>query len=214
MVSRRAFLIALAGAPLVACNNTHTAGVPSEGGYASWYTGTMPDHPFPIPLVDRRYLPAEYLPQTVSYQGGERPGTIIVDIDERFLYLVEGDGTAIRYAVGVGRQGFSWSGAAYVGRKSVWPSWSPTSNMVRLIPGLPRYASAGIDNPLGARALYLYQGDRDILFRIHGTNEPWKIGQAASSGCIRMLNEDVVDLYDRVPVGATVLVKRGGRYRA
>ncbi len=85
---------------------------------------------------------------------------------------------------------------------------------LELIPGLPRYASAGIDNPLGARALYLYQGGRDILFRIHGTNEPWKIGQAASSGCIRMLNEDVVDFYDRVPVGATVLVKRGGRYRA
>src|SRR5829696_2554439 len=166
MDSRRAFPIALAGAPLAACNNTHTTGVSSEAGYASWYTGTMPDHPFPIPLVDRRYLPAEYLPQTVSYQGRERPGTVIVDIDQRFLYLVGGDGTAIRYAVGVGPQGFSWSGAAYVGRKSVWPSWSPTSNMVRLIPGLPRYASAGIDNPLGARALYLYQGGRDILFRI------------------------------------------------
>ena len=119
-----AFLIALAGAPLAACNNTHTAGVPSEGGYASWYTGTMPDHPFPIPLVDRRYLPAEYLPQTVSYRGGERPGTIIVDIDQRFLYLVEGDGSAIRYAVGVGRQGFSWSGAAYVGRRAL-ANWSP-----------------------------------------------------------------------------------------
>ena len=99
-------------------------------------------------------------------------------------------------------------------RKPTQLFMATASNMVRLIPGLPRYASAGIDNPLGARALYLYQGGRDILFRIHGTNEPWKIGQAASSGCIRMLNEDVVDLYDRVPVGATVLVKRGGRYRA
>ena len=116
----------------------------------------------------------------------ERPGTIIVDIDQRFLYLVEGDGTAIRYAVGVGRQGFSWSGAAYVGRKSVWPSWSPTSNMVKLIPGLPRYASAGIDNPLGARALYLYQGGRDILFRIHGTKSPGISGRPpppAASAC-------------------------------
>ena len=93
--------------------------------------------------------------------AGERPGTVIVDIDQRFLYLVQGDDTAIRYAIGVGRQGFSWKGAAYVGRKSVWPNWSPTSNMVKLIPDLPRYASAGIDNPLGARALYLYQGGRD-----------------------------------------------------
>ena len=214
MISRRAFLIVLAGAPLAACNNTHVTGVPSENGSASWYTGTMPDEPFPIPLVDRRYLPAEYLAQTVSYLGRERPGTVIVDIDQRFLYLVQGDDTAIRYAIGVGRQGFSWKGAAYVGRKSVWPNWSPTSNMVKLIPDLPRYASAGIDNPLGARALYLYQGGRDTLFRIHGTNEPWKIGQAASSGCIRMLNEDVFDLYERVPVGATVLVRRSGRYRA
>jgi lipoprotein-anchoring transpeptidase ErfK/SrfK len=94
-------------------------------------------------------------PQTVGYDGGQRPGTIVVDIDERFLYLVEGDGTAMRYAIGVGRQGFAWRGAAYVGRKSVWPNWSPTSNMVRLIPDLPRYASAGVDNPLGARALPL-----------------------------------------------------------
>src|SRR3954464_7055177 len=214
MISRRAFVLALAGAPLAACNTTQLAGLPTDGEYAGWYIGTREDHPFPIPLADRSRMRPEQRPQTVAYHGPERPGTVIVDIDQRYLYFVEGDGTAIRYAVGVGRQGFSWSGAAYVGRKSVWPSWTPTSNMVRLIPGLPRYASAGIDNPLGARALYLYQGGRDILFRIHGTNEPWKIGQAASSGCIRMLNEDVVDLYDRVPVGATVLVKRGGRYRA
>jgi lipoprotein-anchoring transpeptidase ErfK/SrfK len=214
MLSRRLFLIALAGVPLGACNDAHRAGVKSADESASWYIGTMPDHPFPVPLVDRRYLPADYLPQTVSYQGGERPGTVVVDIDQRFLYFVEGDGTAIRYAVGVGRQGFSWKGAAYVGRKSVWPNWSPTSTMVKLHRDLPRYVSAGLDNPLGARALYLYQAGRDILFRIHGTNEPWKIGEAASSGCIRMLNEDVVDLYDRVPVGATVLVRRGERHRA
>jgi lipoprotein-anchoring transpeptidase ErfK/SrfK len=213
MLSRRAFLLAFSGAPLAACNNTHTSSLPSADGYASWYVGTKPDHPFPIPLVDRRYLPMEYLPHTVIYEGGERPGTVVVDIDERFLYLVQGDGTAIRYGVGVGRQGFAWKGVAYVGRKSVWPNWSPTSNMVRLIPDLPRYASAGIDNPLGARALYLYRGGRDTFFRIHGTNEPWKIGQAASSGCIRMLNEDVVDLYERVPVGATVLVRRNRQYR-
>ena len=115
MLSRRAFLLAFSGAPLAACNSTHTSSLPS-GDDASWYVGTKPDHPFPIPLVDRRYLPVEYLPQTVRYESGARPGTIVVDIDERFLYLVEGDGIAMRYAIGVGRQGFAWRGAAYVGR--------------------------------------------------------------------------------------------------
>ena len=205
MVSRRAFLVALAGAPLAACN-THLAGLPTDGDYAGWYIGTVPDQPFPIPLVDRSRMPSAYRPQTVSYQGGERPGTVVVDIDQRFLYLIQGNGTALRYAVGVGRQGFSWKGAAYVGRKGVWPNWSPTSTMVRLNPRLPRYASAGLGNPLGARALYLYQGNRDILFRIHGTNEPWTIGQQVSSGCIRMLNEDVIDLYGRVRVGTRMAV--------
>jgi lipoprotein-anchoring transpeptidase ErfK/SrfK len=100
-----------------------------------------------------------------------------------------------------------------VGRKGVWPNWSPTTTMVSLKPNLPRYMAGGVGNPLGARALYLYQGDRDILFRIHGTNEPWSIGEAVSSGCIRMLNEDIHDLYSRVPVGTTVMVKRNGRYR-
>jgi lipoprotein-anchoring transpeptidase ErfK/SrfK len=173
----------------------------------------MEDQPFPIPLVDRSRMKPEHRRQTVSYSGPERPGTIVVDIDQRFLYLVQDGGTAIRYAVGVGRQGFSWKGVAYVGRKGVWPNWSPTTTMVKLKPDLPRHRAAGLDNPLGARALYLYQGNRDILFRIHGTNEPWSIGEQVSSGCIRMLNEDVADLYNRVPVGATVLVKRHGRYR-
>ena len=213
MASRRAFLVALAGAPLAACNTTQMAGLPTEGEYAGWYIGTLPDQPFPIPLVDRSRMRPEQRPTTVAYHGGERPGTVVVDIDQRFLYLTQGGGTALRYAVGVGRQGFSWKGVAYVGRKAPWPNWSPTSTMVRLNPRMARYASAGLGNPLGARALYLYQGNRDILFRIHGTNEPWTIGQQVSSGCIRMLNEDVVDLYNRVPVGATVLVRRSGRYR-
>ena len=146
-------------------------------------------------------------------RGGERPGTIVVDIDDRFLYLVQGNGTAIRYGVGVGRQGFSWKGAATVGRKAVWPDWGPTATMVSLKPELPRFRKGGLDNPLGARALYLYQNGRDILFRIHGTNEPWSIGEQVSSGCIRMLNEDILDLYNRLPIGTTVLVRRNGRWR-
>jgi lipoprotein-anchoring transpeptidase ErfK/SrfK len=215
MISRRVFLTALAGAPLAACNpvQPYDPVLSSNPDLAAWYVGTMPDDPHPIPLVDRSRLKPELNRQTVRYDGGQKAGTIVVDIDQRFLYLVQGDGTAIRYGVGVGRQGFSWRGTAYVGRKGVWPNWSPTTTMVSLKPDLPRHLKGGIDNPLGARALYLYQGNRDILFRIHGTNEPWSIGDQVSSGCIRMLNEDVVDLYNRVPVGTTVLVRRNGQWR-
>jgi lipoprotein-anchoring transpeptidase ErfK/SrfK len=214
--SRRSFLAILAGAPLAACNTVQQASLPEAGpanDVSAWYTGTVPDGPHQLRLVDLSRIPHHLRKQTVSYSGPERPGTIVVDIDTRHLYLVQEGGRALRYGVGVGREGFSWRGVAHVGRKGVWPNWSPTPTMVRLRPNLPRYMDGGIDNPLGARALYLYQGNRDILFRIHGTNEPWSIGQAGSSGCIRMLNEDVVDLYERVPVGATVLVKRNGRYR-
>jgi lipoprotein-anchoring transpeptidase ErfK/SrfK len=151
--------------------------------------------------------------QVVAYTGGQRPGTIVVDIDERFLYLVQDDGSAVRYGVGVGRQGFSWSGVAQVGRKAKWPSWNPTTTMVSLKIAAAGVRESGIENPLGARALYLYKGNRDTLFRIHGTNEPWSIGEQVSSGCIRMLNEDIVDLYERTPVGATVMVRRNGRWR-
>ncbi|MCZ8100180.1 MAG: L,D-transpeptidase [Burkholderiales bacterium] len=214
MLTRRMMLGALAGAPLAACN-TLPPNPPGAGydAYAGWYVGSMPDEPHNIPLVDKSRLDPKFHRQTVKYTGPESKGTVVVDVDERKLYLVNGDGTALRYGAGVGRQGFSWRGRAYVGRKSVWPDWSPTSTMVRLNPDLPRFVEAGIDNPLGARAMYLYQDGRDILFRIHGTNEPWSIGEQVSSGCIRLLNEDVADLYQRVPVGATVLVKRNGVYR-
>ena len=152
MISRRAFFVALAGAPLAACNTTQLAGLPTDGEYAGWYIGTREDHPFPIPLVDRSRMRPEQRPQSVAYHGPERPGTVVVDIDQRFLYLVQGDGTAMRYAVGVGRQGFSWKGVAYVGRKAAWPDWRPTSTMVKLKPNLQRYAEGGLGNPLGARA--------------------------------------------------------------
>lgn len=212
MLSRRALLVALAGAPLAACNTVPQPVLDSDDP-ARWYIGSMPDQPFDVPLVDRSLMKPELHRRRVAYSGLERPGTIVVDIDQRALFLVEGGGEATRYGVGVGRQGFSWKGTAYVGRKGVWPNWSPTTTMVSLKPDLPRHLEAGLDNPLGARALYLYQNGRDILFRIHGTNEPWSIGEQVSSGCIRMLNEDVVDLYSRVPVGTTVLVRRNGRWR-
>ena len=136
----------------------------------------------------------------------EAPGTITVDTANRYLYLSQSDGRAVRYDVGVGREGFEWRGRASIGRKAEWPGWTPPSAMVKRRPDLPRHMEGGLDNPLGARAMYLYSGNRDTLFRIHGSNEPWTIGQAVSSGCIRMLNDDVVDLYNRVRVGTKVVV--------
>ncbi len=213
MPPRRLVLALLAGLPLAACNARGPAQVAAVDPDAAWYIGTMPDQPYDVPLVDRSRMDAKYRPQTVAYTGLEKPGTVVVDIDERMLYLVQEGGQALRYGVGVGKLGFSWKGTATVGRKGVWPDWGPTAKMVSLNPDLPRTRKGGVDNPLGARALYLYQGGRDILFRIHGTNEPWSIGEQMSSGCVRMLNEDVVDLYNRVPVGTTVMVKRNGKYR-
>jgi lipoprotein-anchoring transpeptidase ErfK/SrfK len=218
MIHRRLLLGALLSAPLAACQTSQppqvqAAAPTDEVDDSGWYVGVMNDAPYDIPLVDRSRMKPEYRRQTVTYTGSERPGTIVVDIDQRFLYLVEPGNQAIRYAIGVGREGFSWRGVATVGRKGVWPAWSPTTTMVSLKPQLPRFRRPGLDNPLGARALYLYQNGADTLFRIHGTNEPWSIGEAVSSGCVRMLNEDVLDLYNRVPVGTTVLVRRNGRWR-
>jgi lipoprotein-anchoring transpeptidase ErfK/SrfK len=213
---RRLILGALLSASLSACQTAQQPAAPVQAATAedaAWYIGSMPDKPFDVPLVDRSRMDPKFAKQVVNYEGPEKPGTIVVDIDERLLYLVQPDKKAIRYGVGVGKQGFSWKGVASVGRKGVWPAWSPTKTMVGIKPDLPRYREAGLDNPLGARALYLYQDGHDILFRIHGTNEPWSIGEQMSSGCVRMLNEDIVDLYERVPVGATVYVKRNGRYR-
>lgn len=136
----------------------------------------------------------------------EPPGTIVIDTHSRHLYLVRPNGQAIQYGIGVGRQGFEWKGAARIGRKAEWPRWIPPREMLQRRPDLPESMEGGLENPLGARALYLYQGNKDTLFRIHGTNEPDTIGQAVSSGCIRMMNADVIDLYQRVGVGTRVVV--------
>jgi lipoprotein-anchoring transpeptidase ErfK/SrfK len=149
--------------------------------------------------------------RTVSYQTTEKPGTIIISTRKRKLYYVLGDGKAIEYGVGVGRQGFTWSGTANVARKAVWPAWHPPQEMIEREKKqygriLPARMEGGPNNPLGARALYLFQGNKDTLYRIHGTNAPHTIGTAQSSGCIRMLNEEVIDLHDRVRIGAKVIV--------
>jgi lipoprotein-anchoring transpeptidase ErfK/SrfK len=141
---------------------------------------------------------------TVNYPASYRPGTIVVNTTERRLYYMLGNGQALRYGIGVGRDGFTWTGVKHVSAKKEWPGWTPPSQMLRRRPDLPRYMPGGIENPLGARAMYL----GSTLYRIHGSNEPETIGQAVSSGCFRMTNEDVVDLYNRVSVGATVIVTR------
>ena len=144
----------------------------------------------------------QFLRQRVDYQGKEEPGTIVIDTPNHFLYLVEGDGKAMRYGIGVGRPGFTWSGVHTVSSKKEWPDWVPPKEMLERQPYLPHFMPGGPNNPLGARALYL----GSTLYRIHGSNEPWTIGHNVSSGCIRMRNADVVDLYSRVKIGSKVVV--------
>ncbi|WP_029058566.1 L,D-transpeptidase [Stappia stellulata] len=150
----------------------------------------------------KRSIDPRFLPTTVAWDGRQKPGTIVIDTRERYLYLVEKGGFARRYGVGVGRPGFEWAGTHTVSRKAEWPDWRPPAAMRKRQPNLPSFVPGGPSNPLGARALYL----GSTLYRIHGSNEPWTIGRAVSSGCIRMRNEDVTDLYNRVPVGARVKV--------
>ena len=144
----------------------------------------------------------KYFKQVVEYHGTEPPGTIIIDTPNRFLFLVQDNGKALRYGIGVGKPGFAWAGEKKVTAKKEWPDWTPPPEMLERRPDLPHFMAGGPENPLGARAMYLGSS----LYRIHGSNEPWTIGQAVSSGCIRMRNEDVMDLYDRVKVGTKVVV--------
>ncbi len=157
-------------------------------------------------------IPQAYQRHVVDYHRSEAPGTIVVDSDSRYLYYVLPNRKAIRYGVTVGEDALAFWGVARVGRKEEWPAWVPTADIKRRIPNLPNRVEGGAHNPLGARGVYLYQGNRDTLFRIHGTNQPEHIGQAISSGCIRMTNENVIDLYNRVKMGALVVVlaPRGG----
>ena len=158
-----------------------------------------------VQYVDPAKAQATAIPrEVVDYPTKHRPGTIVIDSTERRLYFVMSDGKAVRYGVGVGRPGFDWAGTQTISRKQEWPTWTPPAQMLKRRPDLPRFMPGGPDNPMGARALYL----GSTLYRIHGSNEPETIGQAVSSGCIRMLNEDVIDLYERVKVGTRVVVAR------
>jgi lipoprotein-anchoring transpeptidase ErfK/SrfK len=163
-----------------------------------------------IPAVDLSAVDSEMLRQRVDYPTHEPAGTIVVDTAARHLYLVEGDGKAMRYGIGVGKEGLAFAGTAIIKRKAEWPHWRPTKNMMDREPAryghLASGMTGGLGNPLGPRALYLYQGDQDTLFRIHGTTEPETIGRAVSSGCIRLINQDIVDLFNRVKIGSRVVV--------
>jgi lipoprotein-anchoring transpeptidase ErfK/SrfK len=156
-------------------------------------------------------IPESFRRHVVDYQGREAPGTILVDTDARYLYYVLPKGQAIRYGVAVGEEALAFSGVAAVGKMAEWPDWIPTPEIQARLGPYPARVPGGPANPLGARALYLYQGNKDTLYRIHGTNQPEYIGQAISSGCIRMANEDVIDLFDRVRQGATVVVLAPGQ---
>ena len=169
--------------------------------------GPEPDEKFPIPAVDVSKVDPKYFRRTVRYDSDEPVGTIIVDPKNYYVYRVEGEGNATRYGANVGRQGFLWSGEAYVGRKSEWPIWTPPPEMIKRQPEAAKYAHGmkpGLDNPLGARAMYLGSTE----YRIHGTNQPNSIGKAMSSGCIRMANEDVEYLYAHVKIGTRVIVQQ------
>jgi len=182
--------------------------------YSAIYS-EIKDANFTVPAVKLTQIDAAFLRKNVSYATKEAPGTIVVDPTNHFLYRVEDGGRATRYGVGVGREGFVWAGDATIKSKQEWPDWYPPKEMIERRPDLKKVMvdlqsgvgmHGGPANPLGARAMYLWQGDHDTLFRIHGTNEPWTIGLSQSSGCIRMINQDVMDLYQKTPVGTRVVV--------
>jgi len=159
---------------------------------------------------EKAVIPEPFRRHIVSYERKEQPGTILIDTDARYLYYVLPGGKAIRYGVTVGDEALAWSGVAKVGRMTEWPSWTPTADIKKRLE-VPDYVGPGPQNPMGARAMYLFEGNKDTLYRIHGTNQPEYIGQAISSGCIRMTNEDVIDLYKRVKLGTVVVVLAPGQ---
>jgi lipoprotein-anchoring transpeptidase ErfK/SrfK len=164
----------------------------------------LEDQPGFVPKEADEQLEPQFQRQMVLYRTSEPPGTIIVHTSERFLYLVQGNGRALRYGIGVGREGFQWQGLLKITRKQEWPDWTPPPEMIARQPYLPRFMAGGPGNPMGARALYL----GTTVYRIHGTNQPHTIGSAVSSGCFRLVNNDVIDLFERVPVGTKVVVRQ------
>jgi len=215
MLSRRKFVrggVSLAGLALAGCQTTASnERIAAANAFADMY-GPRPNEQFPLPAVNLDKVPEQYLRRQVDYETVERVGTVVVDTSNFYLYHVQEGGKAMRYGVGIGRAGFEWSGRARIAWKRPWPRWTPPAEMIARQPELEKYSAAnggqapGLENPLGARALYIFEGNVDTLYRLHGTMEFWSIGKAMSSGCVRLLNQDVIDLYERVATGSPILV--------
>lgn len=214
--TRRTFLAGAATLTLAACAKTpppppQRLPFHSDPGFLAMYRA-MPEERFPLPAINLRKVPERFLRQQVDYPTQERVGTLVVDTSSYHLYVVQEGGKAMRYGVGLGRAGFEWSGRARVARKAEWPKWTPPDEMIEREPELEKWSwrnggmPPGLENPLGARALYIFQGNKDTLYRLHGTAEYWTIGSAVSSGCVRLINQDVIDLYSRVPDGTPIVV--------
>ena len=206
--NRRSFLfgsaVGLGALGLAGCASDSMSLAEAEKLY-----GLVPDEKFPIPAVDVSKIDPKYYRRTVRYDTDEAPGTIIVDPSNHYLYRIEGDGNATRYGANVGREGFLWSGDAYVGRKAEWPTWTPPKEMIQRRPEAAKYAGGmpgGLDNPLGARTLYLYQNGVYTLYTIYSTSDPETIGTNLTSGCTGLLSQDMIDLYSRTPVKTKVVV--------
>lgn len=217
-ISRRFFVggsLAVSGIALAGCTTSSTEVIEltpqSDRTYLAMY-GPKPQERFPIPAVDLNQVDPQFYRREVKYQTKEPVGTIIVDTQNFYLYLVQENGKAMRYGVGLGRAGFEWNGRARVAWKQPWPTWTPPEEMIARQPELAIYSAdnggmqPGLSNPLGARALYIFQGNVDTLYRIHGTPEAFSIGKAVSSGCVRLLNQDIIDLYERVPKESPIVV--------
>lgn len=214
---RRQFMIggaSLAALALAGCSTTGnsrtTASLPvtPPPDVVSMY-GPLPNERFPIPAVNLSLVDPKYWRQVVDDPTGERPGTVVVDTADRFVYLVRDDGKALRYGCGIGRDGFSWSGRAEIAYKRKWPTWTPPAEMIEREPYLEPYRNGmepGLENPLGARALYIFKDGVDTLYRLHGSQDERSIGRAVSSGCVRLLNQDVIDLHRRVPDRTPIVV--------
>lgn len=220
LMTRRSFLqagAALGGLTLGGCasmpvmNYSPPIYNPVQNSFGLMY-GPRPEEQFPLPAIDPKDLPPQFRRRQVNYVSNEKPGSVVVDTRNFYLYLVEPGNRAMRYGVGLGRQGFEWAGRARIAWKRAWPTWTPPDEMIAREPQLEKWSvrnggmEPGLDNPLGARALYIFQGNEDTLYRLHGTNQPNSIGKAVSSGCVRLVNQDVIDLYDRVRADAPILV--------
>jgi lipoprotein-anchoring transpeptidase ErfK/SrfK len=208
-LTRREFLVGAAAASAVGfASEAHAYTRTFSKSAMTYFNGVGVDNGYSYRLTNWKKIKSQWRRQLVKYKSTEPIGSVVVDAQNHFLYVVFENQTALRYGVGVGRDGFRWYGRARIDRKALWPRWVPPPEMRLRQPDLPEYIDGGIDNPLGPRAMYLYRNGTDLGYRLHGTMEPWSIGNNVSSGCIRMFSEDVIDLYQRCPIGTRVLVLR------